>query len=85
MAMFMLLYLEHNVKFMTGFMPKARYRRSDDTCLMVQSQHVKTWMKTSQAAMNLCWIRAFVSCDDSDFDLVVGALKADSVCHGTMD
>lgn len=73
------------MKFMAGFIPKARYRRSDDTCLMVQSQPIKTCVKTSQVAMNLCWISAFVLCGGTDFDLILEALKPDSVCHGITD
>ena len=85
MAVFMLLQLEHTVKFMTGVMWKARYRKPGDACLIVKSQPIKTRVKTSQAPMNLCWISVFVSCDGSDFGLELGALKPDSECHGTMD
>lgn len=42
-------------------------------------------VKTSQVAMNLCWISAFVLCGGTDFDLILEALKPDSVCHGITD
>lgn len=66
-------------------MPKARYIGGQIILALWYKVSPSKGVKISQADNNLCWISAFVSCDGTDFDLVLGALKPDSVCHGTMD
>lgn len=60
------------MKFMRGLMPKVRYRKSDDRP-MVEGQPIQS-VKTSQAAKSLHWVIAFVSCNGSDFGLLLGTL-----------
>lgn len=65
---------------MIGLMPKARHRKSDDKP-MVEGQPIQS-VKT-KAAKSLHWVIAFVSCNGSDFGLLLETLKPDCAHHET--